>query len=71
MRRYLRFNDLVARGLFNNRTSLARAIRAGRFPGPVELGPNSKAWPLDEVEAYEAQLLAARPTRNVQQARAV
>jgi prophage regulatory protein len=34
-----------------------RRVRAGTFPAPVQLGPNSIGWYEDEIEAW----LAARP----------
>ena len=35
-----------------SRSQAWRKIRAGRFPAPVQMGPNSIAWYRDEVEAY-------------------
>jgi prophage regulatory protein len=40
-----------------SRSQAWRDIRAGRFPSPVQTGPNSVAWYLHEVEAY----VASRP----------
>ncbi len=57
---YLRFNDLKARGVVPNRTTLARWIAAGLFPPPIHLGPNSIAWPADEIAALDARLRAER-----------
>jgi prophage regulatory protein len=37
-----------------------RKIRAGKFPAPVQLGPNSVAWFEDEILAW----LAAQPRRT-------
>jgi prophage regulatory protein len=34
-----------------------RDVRAGKFPAPVQLGPNSIGWWEDEIEAW----LAERP----------
>ena len=45
----LRYANLVALGIISNRTTLARWIRAGRFPAPIQLGPNSLAWRESEV----------------------
>jgi predicted DNA-binding transcriptional regulator AlpA len=58
MRRFARFKEMKALGYFNDRTAAARAIERG-FPAPFELGPNTLAWDLDEVEAY----IATRPRR--------
>ncbi len=50
--RYLRYGDLVERQIVNNRTTLSRWIREHGFPTGVLLGPNSRAWPADEVDAW-------------------
>jgi prophage regulatory protein len=34
-----------------------RAVRAGTFPAPIVLGPNSVGWFEDEIDAW----LASRP----------
>ncbi len=52
-RKLLRYADLVERGLVRNRMTLRRWILAGRFPAPIALGPNTLAWPEDEIEAFE------------------
>ena len=43
------------RGRVDNRSrvQLWRDIRAGRFPAPIQLGPNSVAWFEDEVEDWK------------------
>ncbi len=51
-RTFLRFPDLVEAGLVNNRTTLARWIKSGNFPAPVSLGPNTRAWLVDDIEAW-------------------
>ncbi len=53
---YLRFSDLVERGIVRNRVTLGRWIKLHNFPPGIKLGPNSRAWPADQVEAW----LAAR-----------
>ena len=47
--RYLRYSDLVERGIVNNRATLYRWIRRYGFPAGVLLGPNSRAWSEDAV----------------------
>ena len=42
------------------RVTLWRGVRAGTFPAPLELGPNSVGWYEDEVVAW----LASRPRRT-------
>lgn len=49
---YYRFPDLVARGIVSNRTTLARWIKQYGFPQGVLLGPNSRAWPVEEIETW-------------------
>ena len=59
--KYLRYADLVERQIVNNRTTLARWIRDYGFPAGVLLGPNSRAWASDQVDAW----LEARATEAV------
>ena len=35
-----------------SRSQAWRDIRAGKFPAPVQTGPNSVAWYLHEIDAY-------------------
>ena len=60
-KQYLRFNDLKAREIVRNRTTLARWIKKYGFPPGVLLGPNTRAWSADEVDAW----LEARPAKAV------
>ena len=52
---FLRYNDLKARRIFQNRTTLRRWLAAGLFPQPILLGPNSLAWKQSDVEEWIAQ----------------
>ena len=52
MERHLRFSDLKAANIVNNRTTLARWIKKLGFPPGILLGPNSRAWPESEVLAW-------------------
>ncbi len=57
-KRWLRYPDLVERGVIPpNRTTLYRWIRDCGFPPGKLIGPNTRAWPEDEIEAW----LASRP----------
>jgi len=47
----------VHRRVGKSRTQIWRDIRDGKFPAPVQLGPNSIGWYEDEV----AERLAALP----------
>ena len=53
-KKWLRFADLKARGLVNNRTTLARWIDKYNFPAGTNIGPNTKAWTEEVIEDYEA-----------------
>src|SRR5687768_13783682 len=52
--RMMRFSDFKKCGIWNNRTSLKRAMKRkiDPFPKPIRLGTNSLAWRRVEVEAW-------------------
>jgi predicted DNA-binding transcriptional regulator AlpA len=52
MTKFLRYSDLVERGIVFNRTTLHRWIRDYGFPAGFHIGPNSRAWPESEVIAW-------------------
>jgi len=56
--KFLRYTDLAARGIVNNRVTLTNWIRHQGFPPGLLAGPNSRIWPEADVEAW----LASRPT---------
>jgi predicted DNA-binding transcriptional regulator AlpA len=56
--RRLRFADLVALGIVNNRVTLQNWIRDRGFPPGQLIGPNSRSWGEDEVWSW----LNNRPT---------
>ena len=56
--KWLRFPDLVGRGIINSRMTLHRLIRDHEFPPGVLITPNARAW--DEAEVDER--IASRPT---------
>ena len=58
--KYLRFADLVERGIVNNRTTLSRWIKNYGFPPGVLIGPNTRAWTDDEIEAWQEAKAAER-----------
>ena len=39
-----------------SRTQNWRDVRAGKFPPPVQIGPNSIAWWSDELDAHDETL---------------
>ena len=53
----IRFSDLKARGIVNNRATLSRWIKKYGFPVGFMLGPNSRGWYEKEV----ADWLSRRP----------
>lgn len=54
---YVRYADLVAAGIVANWTTLLRLIDEDGFPVGVLIGRNTRAWRVDQVEAW----LASRP----------
>ena len=58
--KYLRYTDLVKRQIVSNRTTLARWIKNYGFPAGILLGPNTRAWASDQVDAW----LEARATER-------
>lgn len=56
----------VERRTGRSRTQRWRDCRAGKFPAPIELGPNSIGWFEDEIDAW----LAERPRRTYRTAEA-
>src|SRR5262249_52782168 len=57
---FLRFSDLVARGIVNNRVTLSNWIATCGFPPGRLIGPNTRAWTDSEV----AEWLTSRPSEN-------
>lgn len=60
--RKLRYDELVARGVIRNRTTLYRWIRECSFPPGQLIGPNTRVWDEAEVDAW----LASRPPAGAQ-----
>jgi len=58
IRNLIRFTVLRQRGVVNNWPQLGRLIRDHGFPPGILIGPNTRAWREDEVEAW----LDSRPT---------
>ncbi len=50
----------VQRRVPRSRVQRWRDIKAGKFPAPVEVGPNKLGWFEDEVDAW----MASRPRRT-------
>ena len=61
-KKWLRFRDLKTRGLVNSWPALTIKIRTQDFPPGRMLGPNTRAWSVEEIEAFEeAGRAPARP----------
>jgi predicted DNA-binding transcriptional regulator AlpA len=58
MTKLLRFADLKAAGIINSWPMLRRRMERDGFPPGRLLGPNTRAWPEEEIERW----LASRPT---------
>ena len=60
----LRYRDLVARGLFNSRMTMWRAIEQQGFPPGRLVTPNSRAWTEVEVDRWVATRPTGKKTRH-------
>ena len=60
-RKWLRFPDLVARGLVRSWPALRIKVRDQGFPPGRMLGPNTRAWTVEEIEAFEDSRPVAGP----------
>ncbi len=49
---FLRFKDLKAKGIVASWPALRYKIRNNGFPAGRLLGPNTRAWTVDEVQAW-------------------
>jgi predicted DNA-binding transcriptional regulator AlpA len=56
----LRFADLKRMGIVSNWQTLGRRIRDQGFPPGIKLGPNTRAWPQDQVMDWVASRPAAK-----------
>ena len=59
-RKIIRGYKMVGERTGKSRIQLWRDIKAGKFPPPLELGPNSVGWYEDEIDDW----LASRPRRT-------
>ena len=53
--------DLKTRGLVNSWPALTNKIRTQDFPPGRMLGPNTRAWSVEEIEAFEESRPSAGP----------
>jgi len=63
----VKFSGLKEQGVFNNRMTLARAMQRkdDPFPAPLQLGANTVAWRVDDVEAWLERRAAERASTQV------
>ena len=52
MQRYVRYSEMIARGIINNRQTLHRWMRDLDFPTPIVLGPRTRVWAEDAVNSW-------------------
>jgi predicted DNA-binding transcriptional regulator AlpA len=62
----LRFRDLKDRKIVSNHPTLLRWIDREGFPPGLWLGPNTRVWREDEVEAWISSRPTDRPARGAQ-----
>lgn len=62
--RFLRYKDLKERGIVNSWTALHYKIKNNGFPQGRYIGPNSRAWPEVEVQAWLDALPVTKPARQ-------
>jgi predicted DNA-binding transcriptional regulator AlpA len=60
--KFLRYTDLVARGIIRSRMTLKRRIDDQDFPPGCLLSPNCRAWDEAEIEAWLLTRPVARKT---------
>jgi predicted DNA-binding transcriptional regulator AlpA len=58
--RYLRCRELIEIGIVDNRVSLNRLIKAGKFPAPLRLTARMLLWDSNEIAALIDRLSAER-----------
>jgi predicted DNA-binding transcriptional regulator AlpA len=58
--KWIRYPDLVAKGVVNSRMTLKRLIDTRGFPPGVLITPNARAWDERDVDAWIAARPAAR-----------
>jgi predicted DNA-binding transcriptional regulator AlpA len=68
---FLRFKDLKARGIVASWPSLLYKIKHGGFPPGRYIGPNSRAWTVEEVQAWIDALPTAKRAPDTTEEREV
>jgi len=60
IRRFIRFEDLEAKGIPLSRSQIMRKVKDGRFPKPVKFGKERVAWIESELDEWINQRIADR-----------
>ncbi len=47
-----------------SRPTLRRKIKEGTFPAPVNIGARAVAWVVDEIDAWEQEIIERRGKKN-------
>ena len=70
IREIIRFPEVKRLTGGRSRTQIWRDVRAGKFPAPVQIGPNAVGWYRDEVEARQSKLerVSYAPARKLPEA---
>jgi len=68
---FLRYRDLEARGIVRSWAALRYKLRNNGFPSGRYLGPNTRAWTEDEVQAWLDALPTAKPVKATTKVRGV
>jgi len=71
MTTFLRYRDLEARGIVRSWAALRYKIQHNGFPPGRYLGPNTRAWTEDEVQAWLDALPTENPRKSAARAREV
>ena len=61
---WLRFADLKARGIVNNRVTLKRRIEKDGFPRGKRTGPNEVSWTEEEIDTWREGCPVAGPNTS-------
>jgi predicted DNA-binding transcriptional regulator AlpA len=63
VKRYIRYADIKARGIANNRVTLENLIAQHGFPEGIFLSPMVRAWDEPEVDEWLASRPAAKDAK--------
>jgi prophage regulatory protein len=61
----LRMQAVKAETGHRSHASIYKAVRAGMFTKPVQIGPRSVGWPSEEVKAINAARIAGKSDADI------